>query len=135
MALTLLSGTSANIDISLAGASVKCSFGMWSATFVRSATRTTTFCSGGWVEEQPGDKQLLFRLDGYAGKGVAHTDPSIYVTASSTTAVILTADTGCTLTFAGNVFEDGVQLVAAANSGRSISGRSSGSVTTAWTVA
>jgi hypothetical protein len=134
MSLALLHGSNSAIDISLGGTSVKCSFARWIATITRGSTRTTTFCSGGWVEEQPGDKQLLARLDGYASKGVAYSDVLVWVTAAASIAVVLTADTSCTLTFQANVFEDGIELVASNNSGRGVSLRSTGAVTSAWVV-
>lgn len=132
MALELLHGSLASIDISLGGTSVKCVFSRWMATIVRGATAATTFCSGGWVEEQPGMRQLLARLDGFASKGTAYSNPLTYITATDTIPVVLTADMGCTLTFEGNVFEDGIELNAAANGGRGISLRSSGAVVAAW---
>jgi hypothetical protein len=132
--LSLLHGSNSAIDISMATVSVRCSFARWIATITRGSTRTTTFCSAGWVEEQPGDKQLLARLDGYASKGVSYSDVLVWVTSATAIAVILTADTGCTLTFNANVFEDGIELVASNNSGRGVSMRSTGAVTSAWVV-
>lgn len=133
-ALTLLHGSQSTIDVTIESASIKCAFARWIATITRGSTRTTTFCSGGWVEEQPGDKQLLCRLDGYASKGTSFSDPLVWVTASATVSIVLTADTGCTLTFEGNVFEDGIELVASNNSGRGVSLRSSGAVSSAWVI-
>lgn len=135
MALVILNGSLTTIDATLGAASVKCGFGRWLAQIVRGATRATVFCDNGWVNETPGDKQLIGQLDGYATTGTAWSDPLVWVTASATVAFVLTAHTGCTLTFAGNVFSDGVDVVAAANAGRSVGFRSAGVVTSAWVVA
>lgn len=135
MAVQIITGSNANIDISIANTSVKCAFASWSFTLTRGATSATTFCSSGWVSEIPGMKQGVGSLIGYSTKGVAYSDPSIWVTSASSLAVILTADTNCSFTMSANFFSDGADLVAAANSARGVSFRSDGVVTTAWVVA
>lgn len=131
MALGLLHGSLATIDVSLDATSTKCIWGRWFAQFVRGATSITTFCSGGWIEERPGQIQMIGRLDGFASTGTAYSDPLVYITKATPVAFILTADTGKTLTFSGNVFEDSWEVVAAANAGRSIGFRSTGAVVSA----
>jgi hypothetical protein len=140
MALTLLDGTTAAIDFTLAFSgsnqvSVKCAFSRISARMQRGFTDRTTFCSTGWVEEIPGMKQLLMSLAGYASKGTAYSDPLALFSDNVPRPFLFTADTGCTLTGNANAVSDGVDLVAAANSGRGIDLRSHGPVTSAWVVA
>jgi hypothetical protein len=134
MALAILTGSNTTTDISLGGTSVKCGFGRVAAQIVRGAFRTTTFCSGGWVAEIPGERQLVGSLLGYSIVGVAYADPLIWVTDEDGVAMIITAQTGATITFTANVFSDGLDLVAAANSGRNVDFRSTGTVSTVWPV-
>jgi len=81
MALSLLDGTNAAIDmvITIASAtnSVKCSFGYMSADVVREFTEKTTFCSSGWRSRQPGMKQVVGHLDGFVSKGAAKSQVAI----------------------------------------------------------
>lgn len=128
MALELLHGSLATIDASLDGDSVKCAFGRWFAQIVRSASSTLTFCSGNWIEERPGAVQLVGRLDGFGSTGESFSSPLAFVTATDPIPAILTADTGTTLSFDANVFEDSLEMVAGGNSGRSIGFRSHGPV-------
>lgn len=131
MALALLNGSQSTIDVSLDATSIKCIAGRWFAQIVRGATSATTFCNNGWVAETPGSLQLIGRIDAFASKGVAYSDPLLYVTKATAVAFILTADTGVTLTFSGHVYEDSMEVVAAANQGRSIGFRSTGAVVSA----
>lgn len=136
MALSIITGSLATHDVTMGGSSVKCGFGRMAMQIVRSATRSTTFCSSGFVEEIPGEKQGVGSLLGYVVKGVAWADPLVWVNASAPVAMVMTADAGpCTLSANVNVFSDGIDLVAAANSGRNVDFRTTGPVTSAWIVA
>jgi hypothetical protein len=134
MALAILTGSNSTTDVSMATVSVKCGFGRVAAQIVRGGFRTTTFCTGGWVAEVPGERQLVGSLLGYTITGVAYADPLIWVTDDDGVAMIITAMTGATLTFTANVFSDGIDLVAAANSGRNVDFRSTGTVSSVWPV-
>jgi hypothetical protein len=138
--LALLDGTTAAIDMTLAFSgtnqvSVKCAFNRISARMNRGFTDRTTFCSTGWVEEIPGMKQLLISLAGYASKGTPYSDPLALFSDNVPRPFLFTADTSCTLSGNAHAASDGVDLVAAANSGRGIDLRSTGPVTSAWVVA
>jgi hypothetical protein len=130
--MAFLHGSLSAIDVSLAAASIKAAFGRAVVQFVRGSTRRTTFADNGWVNEQPGDKQALFTFDGYSTKGTAWSDPLYYIVQAATIAAVVTADTSCSITSDVNVFGDGIELVAAANAGRSITARSAGPVSTSW---
>lgn len=134
MALAILTGTNTNIDVNMNAASVKCGFGRVAAQIVRGGFRTTTFCSGGWISEVPGERQLVGSLLGYTLTGVAYADPLVWVTDDDGVPMIITATTAATLTFTANIFSDGLDLVAAANSGRSVDLRSTGTVSSVWPV-
>lgn len=132
--LNFLHGSLSTIDVTVGGTSIKAAFGRWLAQIVRGATRRTTFADGGWVNEQPGDLQILGRLDGYLTKGTAWSDPFVWITSATVIAMVLQADTSCTLSGNANFFEDGADVVAAANAGRSPAFRSAGSWSSAWVI-
>ena len=138
MAINLLHGSVSTLDVSFGGKSMKCAFGRWMAQIIRGASSVLTMCSGNWISERPGAMQLVGRLDGFAATGAVAdtwTSPLAFITATSTIAAVLTADTGVTISFNANVFEDTMEMVAGGNSGRSIGFRSDGAVTVAGFVA
>lgn len=140
MALELLDGTVAAVDMSIAYSgtaqtSLKCAFNYLSARMQRGFTERTTFCSSGWVQEQAGMKQLLLHLDGYVSKGAVFSDPLALFADNTAKPFIFTADTGCTLTGSALAASDDMGLRAAANSQRGIDLRSYGVVTSVWVVA
>lgn len=135
MAMSILTGSLSTTDVTLGGASVKCGFGRLSCQFVRQATSSITFCTSGWVAEIPGMKQMIGSLIGYVTKGVAWSDPLVWINSATPVAFVGTADTDCEITASINVFADGVDLVAAANSARGVDFRSTGEVETDWVVA
>jgi hypothetical protein len=135
MAVALLDGSNANIDISFGGTSYKTVFNYWSADLERDFTEATVFSSGGWRARIPGLKRLTGRADGYASKGAPQSDPTQSGFTSQTgVAIVLTADTGCTFTFTGFVGRAHTGLRAAANSEFSLEFESTGTVTVAWVV-
>lgn len=134
MALTIIDGSNANIDITIATNSLKCQASYWSADIARDFTEQTTFCTSGWRARLPGLKQLLGAIDGFLGKGVAGANPSIYVASTAAQAYVLTADSGCTFTFDGHAGRVHSGLRAAMNSEFAINFESYGAVTTAWVV-
>lgn len=129
--MALLHGSLATIDASIDGDSLKCVAGRWFAQIVRGSSSVLTFCSGNWIEERPGALQLVGRIDGFGSTGEAASDILQYVTEDAPVAMVLTADTGKTLTFDANIFEDGLEMTAGGNSGRSIAFRSHGEVVSA----
>jgi hypothetical protein len=77
----------------------------------------------------------LIQFDGYGTKGTPYSDPLLYITASSTSSLVLTADTSCTLSGAANAFQDGIDMIAAGNAGRGISWRTAGAWASSWVTA
>jgi hypothetical protein len=134
MALSIITGSLATTDMTIATVSVKCAFGRMALQFVRGGFRTTTFCSASWVEEVGGEIQGVGSLLGYTTKGWASASPLAWITAPAPIAFVMTADTSCTLTGLLNVFSDGLDLVAQANSGRNVDFRTSNTVAAAWVV-
>lgn len=135
MALVIITGSNANIALSISNTTIQCAFASFSFTVTRGATSATTFCSSGWVAETPGMKQGIGSLIGYTTKGVAYSDPLVWVTAAAPLPFIGTADTNCTISCNINVFSDGMDLIAAANSARGVSFRSNEAVTSSWVIA
>lgn len=140
MALELLDGTVATIDFSIAYSgtaqtSLKCAFNYLSARMQRGFTEQTTFCSSGWVQENPGMKQVLLHLDGFVSKGAVFSDPLALFADNIAKPFIFTATTGCTLSGSAHASLDAMGMRAAANSERGIDLRSYGPVTSVWVVA
>jgi hypothetical protein len=135
MALALLDGSNANIDISLNSISYKCHFGYWSADFERQLNEATTFCGTGWRSYTPGMRGMNGRADGFLGKGVAGADPTASgFTSQTAVPIVLTADSGCTFTGTGFVNRVHTGVRAAGNSEFSLEFAFTGAVTTAWVV-
>jgi hypothetical protein len=134
MAVAILTGSLSTTDINIGAVSVKCGFARVAMQITRGATSSTTFCTSGWVSEVPGMKQGVGSIIGYVTTGAAWSDPLVWVTAAAPVAYILTATTSNTLSGNINVFSDGVDLVAAANSSRGVDFRTDGPVTSAWVV-
>lgn len=134
MALSIIDGTNANIDISIGASSIKCVAGAFSAKIGREFFEQTVFCSGMWVKRQPGRMQLTGMASRFASKGAAYSDPLAFMTSSTAIAFVLTADTSCTYTFSGHVSSDDMTFVAAANATGGIAYESYGAVVTAWVV-
>lgn len=133
MALVLLNGSTATIDISIASNSYKCLFTYVSADFNREFTEATTFCNSGWRSRTPGMRQVTGRGEGFLGKGTAPCDPSLNFTDQVGVAIVITYDTSCTLSFTGHVSNVHTGIRAAANSEFAVSFESTGSCTTSWT--
>lgn len=135
MAYALLNGTQATIDLSFMADSAKCIAASWSARIGREFFDQTTFCSGVWVTRQPGRMQLTGTMSGFGSKGGPLSDPLSLMTGTAPIAMVLTADTGCTYTFSGQVGSNDLTMVAAANAIGGMAYESSGTVVTAWVVA
>lgn len=140
-AFSLIDGSNANVDISIASASHKCWSTRWMADLVRDFTERTTFCTSGWRSRSPGLKQLIGMVDGFlaqgtdGGGGPTAVNPASYIASTATAAYVLTADTGCSFTFSGHAGRIHTGVVAALSSEEGINFESAGAVTTAWVVA
>lgn len=133
MALSLLDGTSAAVDFTIATISYKCIANYLSLDFVRDMFEYTTFCGTGWRTRTPGMKQGIGRLDGFAAKGVPTiVDPLALFATTLGSAFVFTVDTGCTLTGTLIVNRDHTGMRAAANSERGIDFETQGAVTSVW---
>ena len=139
MALAILDGTGASIDINVTppggmATSIKCLFGRWTARIDRQFFQAITFCSGGWAVPIPGIKSFAFTLIGFMTTGNAMSDPLVMFGTQAGWAFVLTAFTGCTFTGTAHAASDVEDIVAALSSGRSFDAISTGAVTTAWVV-
>lgn len=137
MALQLLDGTNATIDISFNAISYKCVASYWSADLDRQFFESTVFCSGGWVDEIGGKKQLIGRMDGFASSGYAGSDPlALFNTSFQSTGFpfVLTANTGCYISGNANASRVHTGMRAALQSEFAIDFKSKGAVTTVWIV-
>jgi hypothetical protein len=138
--MELLDGTNALIDFQLdypgtSNVSLKCAFAYMSCDIVREFTEKTTFCSDGWRSRQPGMKQCVGRLDGFASKASVYSDPLALFADNDPKDFLFTADSGCTIGGQLHIARDHIGLRAAANSERGIDWESYGEVTSSWVVA
>jgi len=140
MALQIINGVYAVIDMLIATVSVKCAFKGFSANIQRDYTEQTTACSTQWADELMGRLRLTGQLEGgYVTKGAAYSDPLSWVTSSTPLAMVLQADTGCTLVGSANITGDSSRVMRdataeASKSTRAVPFRSTGSWTTIWVV-
>jgi len=135
MALALLDGTDATIDIQLNSVSYKGIMGQWVARMGREFFEQTTFASGGWRSRVPGLKQVTGSMAGFNSKGSAASDPLALFANQTPYAGVFTSTTGCTLTGTFHEQSDSVSEIAAGVSGRAIDFESYGAVTSAWVIA
>lgn len=146
MALKLLDGTVAAIDIMLAAnatvtsigtatLSIRCIASAVAFTFRRPLGQKSTFCNTGWTKPTPGPRTMFAVVSGFMSTGASYSDPLVYFTQDFPSAFLFTADTGSTLQGAWMESEDADSLTAFANSGRSMSFESSDAVASTWVVA
>lgn len=135
MAIALLDGTNAAIDVTIATVSIKAMAAAWTARMLRDFFEQTTFASGGWRARVPGMKQCLVSVAGFSSKGISMSDPLALFATQAPMASVYTADTSCSITGNFHYGSDEHSYVAAGNSGRVIAGESYGPVTTAWVIA
>jgi hypothetical protein len=149
MALTLLDGTGANIDLMTAVAgtpttankSLKCHAGQVRFTFRKNVLRRSTFCNQSWTTPIPGEKTMFAVVSAFMSIGDPLSDPLVLFTAAPAAPAgpeltfVFTAETGSTINGKWIETEDDDTLAAAALGGRQLSFESSGPVTTTWVVA
>jgi hypothetical protein len=134
MALALLDGTSAAVNIAINTNSYNCIFSYVSADISRQFNEYTTFCSTGWRSRVPGMKQITGRLDGFLSTGANISDPSQYFASQVASNFVLTFTINCTYTFTGWVGKPHSGIRAAANSELSLDYESNDAPTFAWQV-
>lgn len=134
MALSLLDGTGASVDFTIAGSSVKCIFGYMAFAVGREMLEATTFCTSGWRSRKPGMKQGVVSLAGYASKGVTYSDPLTMMSNQTGLSFVATFDTSCSLAFTGHAVNDAMGIRAAGMSDRTLSIESDGAITSAWVI-
>lgn len=135
MAISLLDGTVSAFNFTIAAstsAQWPCVSNYMSCDLVREFFEQTTFCSSGWRSRTPGLKQLIGRIDGYANKGFAYSDPSVLFATTAGFAFVATFDTGCTFTGTLQAARFHVGLHAGAQSEMGLDFESTGAVTVAW---
>lgn len=98
MALQLLDGTDASVDLSLAGNSLRCIINAMEYRSVRGFQDATTLCSGKWVSELPGRNQDFITVTRFASKGTTISDLSAFMTSTAAAAVVFTLGAGVTKT-------------------------------------
>ncbi len=132
MALAILTGSLTATDFALGGTSIKCVLAQINFEIVAGGTSQTTFCSGGAVEETKGMVQLIGSVLGFLSKGTTYSEFGMWVLDPDPVAMVITADTSCTITADVNVFSESGTINAAANTGRGVGFRSNGDITVAW---
>lgn len=115
MALTLLDGTSANLDFALNSASLECSLSSVAVEFTRQLFTRITFCSTNWISNLNGMKGCRFVATGYPGKGTAAVKPGQFFIADSYPTMLFTVDTGCTIGFTTAISRETLGMIAASN--------------------
>lgn len=113
MALALLSGTTASIDFSVAGTSVKCHFSNMSIAFNRGLIPQITFCSSNFVSKILGLKEIRGSVSGYLAKGDTFSKFGQHFLTDTTYAIVGTFDTGCTISFTAAITDDAGSATAA----------------------
>jgi hypothetical protein len=135
MALVLIDGSTAAFDFTTGASPVswKCVASYFSFDVGRRMEDRTTFCTtGGWAQGVPTMKQASIRIDGFASKGLAISDPLSLFASTTPVAYSATVDTGCTL--AGNLHAVGhhTGLRAQGASEMGMSAVTDGPATSAW---
>lgn len=135
MALELLDGSSATIDLNMGSAPVswKCAINYFSFDLGRRMEDRTTFCTGGqWASGVPTMKQGAIRADGFLSKGATFSDPMFLFSTTTPVPFVATFFTGCTIT--GNMHavghHSGMRAQGASEMG--VSAVTDGAVTSAW---
>jgi hypothetical protein len=107
--------------------------GNWRASATKRYFESQTFCSGGWVEETAGLKQLQGSSTGFLSTGADISDPLLDFDVPLGVPVVLQADTGATIGFTGHIEKD-MGVNANANSEFGVRFRSRGPVVSVWPV-
>lgn len=128
---TLITGTSGVASVSINALLYDCVLGMWRASAVKQFFNAVTFCSGGWVNEFSGLKQIVGMAAGYLSHGNPISDPLLDFAASAGVPIILQADTTCTLSFTGHIEKD-FGMVAAGPSEFGVRFRSTNAASSVW---
>ncbi len=137
MALALLDGTSANIDLEIDSSSLKCQINSMAVQFNRRAvTRPPTFCSSNWESAINGMKSINFAANGFLAQGDATAKLGQYHLTDTYPQITATFETGCTVDFSSVIEGDSGATQAAELATRSITGRNhNDDVAVAWVVA
>lgn len=139
MALTLLDGTDATVDLGVAlsggtsTTSLRCIINAMEYRSGRGFQTAKTLCSGKWESEKPGTNQDFIRVTKFASKGSTISDLSPLLTATASASITFTAFTGCTKS--GTFWLDGDSLTVSAGN-YAMPGeatfRSDGAILTVW---
>jgi hypothetical protein len=102
MALSLLDGTDGSLDLMVtfpsgtSGSSLRCVINSLEYRSTRTYQSAATLCDGQWEDELPGKRQDFIRITKLASKGAIISDTSVLMGATNASAVVFTAQTGCT---------------------------------------
>lgn len=138
MSLALLDGTSGNVDVQItipggSATSFKCVIGAVEYRCTRSFTDIKTLCSGKWIAEAPQNQQDFITISKFASKGTAVSDTSVLLASLTPVAVTVTLETLCTKIGTYHFDSDTYNVTAGMSAiPGQLTGRSSGSVATAW---
>jgi hypothetical protein len=135
MALVLIDGSTAAFDFTTGASPVswKCISSYFSFDIGRRMEDRTTFCtSGGWAQGVPTMKQASIRIDGFASKGLAISDPLALFASTAAVAFVATVDTGCTLSGSLHCTGHHTGMRAQGASEMGMSAVSDGAVTSVW---
>jgi hypothetical protein len=130
----IITGSNGIATVKVNALDYQCVMGAWRASFNKQYYAQTTFCSGGWADEASGLKQMTFTTTGFLSKNDPISDPLLDFGTANGVAVVLQADTGCTLTGTCHIEKD-MGIVAAGNSEFGIRGRSKGAIASTWDTA
>lgn len=136
MALQLLDGTSAAVNLTIDYQAYECHLNNLAVEFNRQTFQMVTFCSSNWETSVSGMKNMLFVGTGFLAKGDAASKLGQYMLDDDHVWVVATFDTGCTVSAESIITRDSGNIAGAGLSGRTIEGRNAkDSVAVAWVVA
>ncbi len=132
MALSKINGQDGTAAVSIAAAVYTCILSEWEFDSNVDQIDSTTFCTEADGDFEAGRTTSRFSLAGYLTKGTAVAGPIL--PPPQNVAIVLTASTGCTLTFTGNFSRSIVRRTAAAAAVIAAEGVVKGAVVKAWVV-
>lgn len=128
---TIITGSSGVASVSVNSLLYDCVLGQWQGDATKQYYGSTTFCSGGWRDEQAGLKAVDIFATGYLSHGNAISDPLLDFGTAAGVACVFQADTGCSITGTFHI-EKSFGTVAAGPSSYGVRARSKGAVASTW---
>lgn len=128
---TIIHGSNGVATVKINALDYQCVLSNWTASATKQYMPQTFFCSGGYVDEMSGFKQVLGAATGALSKYEDISDPLLDFDAMDGVPVILQADEGCFVNFTGHIEKD-LGVVAGGNSSFGVRYRSKGTVGRTW---